>query len=181
MRYAATIALALGLASPFAHAQTSASFKLTESTFNAGGDPQNGTSAASASFHIKLDAIGDAVAGGTPASASFHAGAGFVGDYPPPGEVAGFLFTDRSTMTWAPERSVGTYDVYRDALAGLTSGAMGACFASGSSSEGAVDAGTPASGQGWFYLVTARNLLGEEGTKGSGVGATERPNAAPCP
>ena len=32
-----------------------------------------------------------------------------------------------------------------------------------------------------FYLVTARNRLGEEGTKGYRSPGIERPNDAPCP
>lgn len=163
-----------------AHAQSSASFKLNEFVFNAGGDPQNGSSTASASYHIKLDAIGDAIAGGGLASASFHSGSGFVGDYPPPGEVQSLLFTGKTAMIWSPERSVGAYEVYRGTLTTLP-GSFGSCFASGASSEAAVDAGTPTTGQGWFYLVTARNLLGEEGTKGARTGGTERPNGLPCP
>jgi hypothetical protein len=60
MRRLLVMASFMGIAIAPAHAQTSASFKLNEFTLNAGGDPQNGSSAASASFHIKLDAIGDA-------------------------------------------------------------------------------------------------------------------------
>lgn len=176
-----TAAIVLGsLVATSAHAQSSASFKLTESTLNAGGDPQNGSFAASASFRIKLDAIGDAVIGGSPSSTSFHAGAGFVGDYPPPGEVQGVGFTDKITLAWSPEGSIGSYDVYRDAIATLPGG-FGTCFASGSNSEAAVDSGTPSSGQGWFYLVTAKNRLDEEGTKGFRTGGAERANPAPCP
>lgn len=161
-------------------AQTSASFKLTESVLNAGGEPQNGTSAGSTSYHIKLDAIGDTVAAASLGSASFHTDAGFVGRYPPPGEVQSLLFTGKTAMVWSPERSVGAYEVYRDTVASLPA-SFGTCFVSGASSEAAVDAGSPSSGQGWFYLVTARNGLGEEGTKGARTGGTERPNAAPCP
>ena len=72
-------------------AQTSTSYKLTEFTFNNGGDPGNGSSAASASHRIRLDAIGDAVAATALSSASQHMDAGFVSDYPPSGEVKGHL------------------------------------------------------------------------------------------
>ena len=44
------------------YAQESASFKLTEHVFNAGGNPADGAVLASASFRIKLDAIGESVA-----------------------------------------------------------------------------------------------------------------------
>jgi hypothetical protein len=84
-------------------------------------------------------------------------------------------------MTWDPERSVGAYEVYRDALTTLPGGGFGTCFASGLTSEAATEAATPVAGQGWFYLVTARNRLGEEGTKGFQTSGAERPNPAPCP
>ena len=181
MRTLVPIAIALSLIVPaLSHAQTSASYKLTEWTLNAGGDPRGGVSASSASFRVRLDAIGDPVAGGAAASASFRAGAGFVGNYPPPGEVRGFAFTDKISMVWSPDGSIGSYDVYRDSLSTLPGG-FGACFTSGSSVEAAVDAGAPSSGSGWFYLVTAKNRLGEEGTKGIQTSGAERSNAAPCP
>lgn len=180
MRRAVVLAVMGSLAGSLAHAQTSASYQLTESVVNSGGDPRDGSRASSASFHLTLDAIGEAVSGGAPSSASFRVGAGFVGDYPPPGEVGSVVFSDKATLSWSPEPSVGTYAVYRDGLASLPGG-FGSCFASGSSSEEAVDPGMPASGQGWYYVVTARNRLGEEGTKGFETTGAERGNAAPCP
>jgi hypothetical protein len=150
-------------------AQTSASFRLTTSTFNGGGDPGNNGCAASASYRITIDALGGPSAAQAAASLSFHTATGFVDGLAPPGEVEGVAFTDKITLTWNPERSVGTYQVYRDSLGSLP-GDDGECFASGSSSEGAVDADAPQAGDGWFYLVTAKNSLGEEGTKGAGAG-----------
>ena len=41
-------------------------------------------------------------------------------------------------------------------------------------------ADNPPLGQAYFYFVTARNLLGEDGTKGNGTNNT-RPNPNPCP
>ena len=170
--------VALAIAAP-AIAQTSASYKLTESIFNNGGDPANGASGASASHRIKLDAVGDGLLGVGLASASFHMDGGFVDVYPPPGEVQQQLFTSKTTMVWNPERSVGQYEVYRDLMGGLAGG--GACFTSGVTTEDATDAATPATGQGFFYLVTARNRLGEEGTKGFRTSGVERSNSSPCP
>ena len=69
MRPAAGLLIALA-ASGVVLAQTSASYKLTEFTFNNGGDPTNGSSAASASYRIRLDAIGDAVTATALSSAS---------------------------------------------------------------------------------------------------------------
>ncbi|MBZ5639506.1 MAG: hypothetical protein LAO51_12235 [Acidobacteriia bacterium] len=162
-------------------AQTSANYKLTEFTFNNGGDPRNGSYAASANYRIRLDAIGDAVASAGLSSASHHMGGGFVSDYPPPGEVEGHLFLNRTTLTWSPEKSVGSYDVYRALISSLSGLAYGTCLQNGLTTESATDAATPSAGNGYFYLITARNLLGEIGTKGYASSGIERANAAPCP
>jgi hypothetical protein len=180
IRCAALAVLASGLGPLPATAQTSASYKLTESSINSGGDPNQGSMLASSHFHIKLDAIGDAVIGTGLASASFHADGGFVGRYPPPGEVTGLAFSDKSTLQWRAERSTGTYELYRDVLATLP-GSFGACFTSDLTAETAMDSSSPSMGQGYFYLVTARNRLREEGPKGYRSDGTEEGNPSPCP
>jgi hypothetical protein len=164
-----------------AMAQTSASYKLTEFTFNNGGDPSNGAFASSANYKIRLDAIGDAVTASALSSASQRMDGGFVGDYPPPGEVRNDRFTDKTTLVWDPEPSIGTYDVYRALLTSLSGLGYGTCFQNALTTESATDATSPSSGQGYFYLTTARNRLGEIGTKGYARNGTERANAAPCP
>ena len=163
-----------------AGAQTSASFRISTSTFNGGGDPGNNGCAASASYRIRIDALGAPTASQESVSPSFRTGTGFVDGLAPPGEVQGVAFTDKITLTWNPDRSIGTYQVYRDSLRSLP-GEYGSCFAPGSSSEGAVDPDAPQAGEGWIYLVTARNRLGEEGTKGVSTGGVERENLSPCP
>jgi hypothetical protein len=164
-----------------AFAQTSASYKLTEFTLNNGGDPANGSFAVSTNYRVRLDAVGDAAAAAALSSASHHSSAGFVSDYPPPGEVTGHLFSNKTTLTWSPEKSVGSYDVYRAAISSLSGLSFGTCLQSGLTAESATDAATPSAGQGFFYLITARNLLGEIGTKGYASTGIERANAAPCP
>ena len=57
----------------------------------------------------------------------------------------------------------------------------GACEHDDLTSETVVESGTPPTGNGCFYLVTAENLLREEGTKGWTSGGVERLNPAPCP
>ena len=181
-RTALGISIALvAVASSPALAQQSTSYKLTESAVNAGGRPENGTIAASASYRVSFDAIGDAVAGGSPSSASYRLGSGFVSWFPPPGEAKGLRFSDRTTLRWDPEPSVGTYNLYRDFVSALAGGGTGTCFVNGVSTEQASDAGSPGAGKGFFYLVTAKNRLAEEGTKGKRSSGSERPNPAPCP
>lgn len=163
-----------------ARAQTSTSHKLTESVLNAGGDPNGVSFAASASHRIRLDAIGQAVVLSGSGSASFHLEAGFVADYPPPGEVRNLLWTGSGALVWDPEKSTGRYEIYRDAISTLPGG-FGICFQAGLAGESGSDAAAPPVGSGWFYLVTARNLLGEEGTKGYRSSGAERTNPSPCP
>jgi hypothetical protein len=181
-RHLGTLIVALTvLALPgVARAQQSASYRLSEHTLNEGGHPAQGVVLSSASFRVRLDAIGDGATGARPGSASFHLAGGFVGAYPPPGEVRDLTFASSTVLSWDPEKSVGTYDLYRDGSSTFQS-SFGICLASGLTATSAGDAGNPPFGSAYFYLVTAKNLLGEEGTKGYESSGAERPNLAPCP
>ena len=165
-----------------AWAQQSPSYKLQESVLNNGGNPSAGGFASSSSYRITLDALGEGVLGTGLSSGSFRMDGGFVGAYPPPTEVLGFRFDPpgKSTLAWNPERSAGTYNVYRAAVSTLP-GTFGNCFQSGVGGTAATDAAAPGAGAGTFYLVTARNRLSEEGTKGHRSNGVERSNGAPCP
>ena len=169
-------ALVLGgavLALP-ALAQQSASFKLTEHAFNAGGNPEQGLVLDSTSFRVTLDAIGDSVATIGMTSPSFHMDGSFGLSYPPPGEVLGLRFSDHQTLHWDPEKSVGDYNLYRDSLSNLSGGGYGLCVQLELPDETTTDSDTPPSGDSYFYLVTAENRLDEEGTKGSTSSGVER-------
>lgn len=163
-----------------APAQTSAGYKLTEYSFNNGGDPLKGSFSASSSYRVRLDAIGSAAVHLGLSSSAYRLDGGFVAAFPPPGEVLNQRWTSDSTMVWDAEKSVGSYDIYRDLLSSLP-GTFGICFQSGITTETASDPATPHPGDGWFYLVTARNSLTEEGTKGFLSNGMERSNLLPCP
>ena len=171
---------ALALACGSALAQTSAGYNLTEFSFDYGGDPNNGGFVASSGYHVGLDAIGGAAINAGLASSGYHLDGGFVARYPPPGEVHNQIWTGNSTMAWDPEKSIGTCSVYRDLLSVLPGG-FGACLQSSLITETASDASNPPVGSGWFYVITARNVVAEEGTKGYRSNGTERANPAPCP
>jgi len=160
-------------------AQESASYKLNEHTFNAGGNPSDGVVLTSTSYKITLDSIGDTVAGSSLASASFRMEGSFAGSYPPPGEVRQLRFVDFETLEWDPERSVGDYGLYSGSLSGLPLD-YGVCETDVDVETVVVDDPVPF-GECLYYLVTARNRLGEEGTKGFRSSGPERPNDAPCP
>lgn len=167
--------------SSLALAQTSSSFKLENSVLNAGGHPEAGTVLAGPSFRITLDALGDGLIASELASPSWRMDEGFVSAYPPPEEIAGVIFgADHTTLTWRPERSVGTYALYRGIVPAFLP-TYGVCLQSGLSVGNAVDIQSPPAGSGFFYLATVRNRLGEEGTKGFASSGTPRANPSPCP
>jgi hypothetical protein len=172
------LALLLGTT---ARAQTSASYALREQVFNGGGNPEGGTVLVSVSYRVRLDAIGEGVGGIGLASASYRQDGGFVVAYPPPGEVLDVrLDADKTMLSWLPESSVGTYNLYRDALSALAGLDYGACLVQEIAGESTSDADVPSAGAGYFYLVTAANRLYEEGTKGFASSSAEREGAV-CP
>lgn len=151
-------------------AQESASFRLDEHVFNAGGQP---AAALSGSHRIESGAIG--LSRGVSSGPGFSIEGGFVAAYRPPGEVASLLFSGAQTLIWQPERAVGDYALYEGSIALGFDPDFGSCLLSATSPTAEV-ATAVAPGDTLFYLVTARNRLGEEGTKGVG-----RANPAPCP
>ena len=162
-------------------AQESPSFKLAEHAFNAGGHPESGTVMTSASFKVSLDSIGDGVVRTGLTGASFHMDAGFSSAYPPPGEVLALRFSDAENLHWDSERSVGVYNLYRDLMSNLSGSGYGDCHQQDIAGPAFTDGDLPPGSDGYFYLVTAKNRLGEEGSKGFDSDDVERANLSPCP
>jgi len=184
----ALAALALSAFPPVAFAQTSTNYKLVEHSINAAGHPAQGTilvsTGGAVGFRITLDAAGEAVVGPTMTNlgGTFRMDGGFLLAYPPPGEVANLqLSADEVTLSWNSEKSFGDYNLYRDLLSSLSGVGYGLCEQSAITATSTTDAGVPPTGDGYFYLVTARNRLREEGTKGFDSAGAERPNPSPCP
>lgn len=163
------ILLAAGLA-----AQYSASYQIEQGTFNSGGNPS--PILTSTSYQMTLDAIGDGINATGLTSSSYGMDAGFPPDYRPPGEVLNLRFSDKTHLAWDPESSVGTYDLYWGPLTDLPSDVYGENIQCHESSAQAADpSGAPPPG-GYFFLVTARNRLDEEGTLGRKSDGDPRPN-----
>jgi hypothetical protein len=162
-------------------AQQSPSFQLEEHTFNAGGHPTGGTALSSTSFWLTLGALGQGVAAPGLASASFAMDGGFIATYPPPGEVESLRFADETTLAWDGERSVGDYGLYQGLITEPFDPDYGICQPPGIDGQTTTVAATPGLGETLFVLVTARNRLGEEGSKGFKTDGQERDNPVACP
>lgn len=106
--------------------------------------------------------------------------AAFTVQYAPAREISNLKFSSATSLTWDPEASVGTYNVYRGQLSSLP-GSYGACLGPGLTNETFDDTNVPAAGEVYFYLITAENRVEEEGTMGSTSSGTERANSSPCP
>jgi hypothetical protein len=170
--------LALFAVAQATQAQTSPSYQNKEHTVNGGGNPT--PVLASTNYKITLSSIGEGISGAGMSSPGYQIDGGFVPPYPPPGEVLDLWFTNKTTMGWDPEPSVGSYDVYRGSVSGLPA-SYGTCLTQGLTATQATDATVPAAGQCFFYLITAENRIAEEGTMGKDSAGTPRPNTAPCP
>lgn len=169
--------LALGLP---AVAQQSAHYRLVESSLNGGGHPADGVALASPTFRMRVDVVGQGLVAIGASSPSLRADQGFAAAYPMPREATDLRLDDRQTLRWDPERSAGTYNLYRDRLSSLGSLAP-ACRAARIAAPEFLDVDAPPPLDGFFYLVTAENRLGDEGTPGSDGQGVPRPAPSPCP
>lgn len=177
--YASGLAAALLLVS-LAHGQSSTSYRLEERTFNAGGRPEDGIVATSASFAVTLDSIGDPFTPRLMSGATIRLVPGPVWVFPPPLEVSGLVWTAADRLIWEPAGSADSYNVYRDGLAAVASSG-GACQQADVPSTSYDALADPARGAGFFYLVTANNRLHEEGGRGVRSDGTARPATPTCP
>src|SRR5207245_6886592 len=105
----------------------------------------------------------------------------------PEGEAQNLGFTSATAFAWDARADATTYNVYRGALGSFVDSngdgaadAYGACLDHGLVSPSDADAASPATGSGFFYLVTARNAAGE-GPLGFASSGAPLPNTQPCP
>jgi len=106
----------------------------------------------------------------------------------PPLEVSGpasatpLMFSTLDEMIWedGAASNATSFNMYRGTMTEFQGGTFGTCFASGLPTSYAMDTAIPPAGAGFFYLVTARNALGE-GTMGIGSDGVPRANLTPCP
>jgi hypothetical protein len=175
--------IALLLPLGIAFGQQSATYRLEEHVFNAGGDPRQGVVLVSPQFQVTLDSIGEAITGATLTSASFRVDGGFMPAYLPPGEVQQLVLGPlHDVLSWRPEPCAGTYDLYAGPISALGGpSGYGGCLIPHIPGTSATDPFTPSAGSGRQYLVTVENPLGEEGTMGRDSAGHPRSNDSPCP
>ena len=174
MRSVVAAALVAG-ACASAHAQSSPSFQISSPVVNAGGHPANAQKLTSTSYQISLDAIGDTVWSGS--SASYASSSGFVARYRPPGELKNLRFNVKVNLTWDYDAALGTSNLYR----GISAAGAAACYQPNLNGNSFLESTSPLADTGWYYLVGAENLLGEEGPLGTGVGGLPRTPVVACP
>ena len=100
-----------------------------------------------------------------------------------PGDVPGERWVDKVTLEWGVVSCTTEYHIYRGPLTGLSSGDYGSCLDAidpDRTDTTLLDTTFPDLGKGLFYLITAENSLGQEGTLGY-ASSGERPNLSPCP
>jgi hypothetical protein len=100
----------------------------------------------------------------------------------PPGALEPLVFVNPTTLHWedASVNHAASFNLYRGSVAGLRTGDYGACQQSGISDMSTAEAGVPQPQEAWFYLVTARNSVGE-GTLGVNSSGATRTNTTSCP
>lgn len=176
---AIALASALVLSAGAVRGQSSPSYRLTDHVFNQGGHPAGGVHLASAGFRMSLDSVGEGIASPVSSGATLEARSGFGACYAPAAEVGAVrVSSDRVTFFWSPDRAASDYRIYSGTLDELP-GSYGTCRMTGVQGTQAPLPEIPES-SGYFYLITARDLLGEEGTKGTDGNGHPR-GSLPCP
>ena len=180
------LALVLSTSPSPASTSSSASFRLSDQSF----DGSIVGSFDSSSFSVSRVSLVRIVSSAASGSPSYTLEPGFAASYPPPGEVGGscsgggatcLTFPDSETLVWPAERSAGTYNLYRGLLSAIVGSGFGECSQDSLTTTTTTDTEAVPSQDGFYYLVTVVNGLGEEGTKGNRSDGGDRLNATPCP
>jgi len=98
----------------------------------------------------------------------------------PPGEVTGDTLNQSSVLSWSPVAGADDYNVYRGDIAWLRTHSGAECHGDEVAATSFSTPLQPATGRGFFYLITAESNLNGEGTPGSDSGGTPRPLRGTC-
>lgn len=99
-----------------------------------------------------------------------------------PGSAQPLVFSGAQSLAWEDAAALGawSYNLYRGDLAALAAGEYGLCEESGLEANQTDAAAAPPAGDGWFYLVSGTNPVGE-GPLGLDSRGLPRLPAASCP
>ena len=100
-----------------------------------------------------------------------------------PGTVENLRWADPVTLQWAGALAAVEFHVYRGDLDALSCSFFGECQDASDpnpTDRTFTDLALPGNGAGFFYLVTAEDEVGNEGTLGISVCGV-RENSVPCP
>ena len=98
----------------------------------------------------------------------------------PPGEVTGDRIDQASNLTWSPAAGADDYNVYRGDIAWLASRIGAECHGDEIAGTSFATPANPATGRGYFYLITAESTAAGEGTPGNDTNGTPRPLRGSC-
>ena len=92
----------------------------------------------------------------------------------------GLTFVDPTTLSWSAAPTALGYNAYRDLVSNLAGLGYGSCTQQDLPTPNWTDIDVPPVSDGYFYLITGTNRLGEEGTRGRSSSGAERLGTA-CP
>ena len=163
--------LALGIGSASAHEPESASFRLTRSEF---ASIDGSTLLLSSSYRLSRSTLGDSIAELSLSGSSFTLATDWTATLPPALEVESLRFESTSRLIWQVERSLGTYRIYRG---GPTTQS---CIGQAAQTH-FEDAALPSPSSAFYFLVTAVDAGGVEGSAGRSSSGSLRTPSGSCP
>ena len=171
------VLLACALPAGPAAAQESPSFRIDRGTR---GSLSGSAVLQSSSYRVSRSSLGMPSGRDPVTGTSVAASNDWTATLRPALEVRRLRFADARTLTWDLDRSLGSYRVYRGDLESIV-GMPAACIGTAPNGQGFDAPEIPAAGQGQFFLVTAVDAAGVEGTAGTASGGAARLVHGACP
>ncbi len=100
-----------------------------------------------------------------------------------PGDVQNLSWSDNDTVVWETAPSAAEYHVYRGPVSELSLAKFGTCqdgIDANRTDTTLDDMTLPAAGDAFYYVISAEDSGGNEGTLGL-ASCVERSNFTPCP
>ncbi|MFN7966024.1 MAG: DUF1800 family protein [Acidobacteriota bacterium] len=97
-----------------------------------------------------------------------------------PPEVTAVRFSNKTTLAWDSAAGAARYNIYRGVVSQLAAGVPATCHVSDVAGTSATTPNLPASGVGYFYLVTGESATSQEGTPGNRSSGAQRSLMGRC-